>query len=269
MIKCLRMKGKDMPIFDTHAHYDDEAFDEDRDEVLKSLAENGIGKLVDIGASIDSCKRAQKISHEYDFAYCALGVHPTEIGDLNDETCKWLREQCMNDEKCVAVGEIGLDYYWDDTKPEDQKKWFEWQMELAREIEKPIIIHSREAAKDTVDMMKAAKAGEIGGVVHCYSYSKEMAREFLDMDFYFGIGGVLTYKNARKLVETVEYLPLEKIVLETDCPYLSPVPNRGKRNSSLNIPYVVTCMSQIKGISEEEIIKATWDNAHRLYRIAQ
>ena len=258
-------------IFDTHSHYDDDAFSEDRDELIRSLPEYGIGKVVDVGASVESCHLAQELAHRYEYVYCALGVHPTEIGGLMEdgaeENRKWLKEQLLTDPKCVALGEIGLDYYWDDTKPEDQKKWFEWQLELAREVKKPVIIHSREAAKDTADIMRAHRAGEIGGVVHCYSYSKEMAREFLDMDFYFGIGGVLTYKNARKLVETVEYLPLERIVLETDCPYLSPVPNRGKRNSSLNIPYIVTTMSQIKGISEEEIINMTWKNAHRLYRM--
>lgn len=258
-------------IFDTHAHYDDDAFNEDRDELLKSLPELGIGKVVDVGASIASSHMAQALAQKYEHVYCALGVHPEEIagfmGADSEENCRWLREQLINEPKCVALGEIGLDYYWDTTTPEDQKKWFEWQLELAREVNKPVIIHSREAAKDTADIMRDHKAGEIGGVVHCYSYSREMAREFLDMDFYFGIGGVLTYKNARKLVETVEYLPLEKIVLETDCPYLSPVPNRGKRNSSLNIPYIVTVMSQIKGISEDEIIKATWENAHKLYRM--
>ena len=256
------------PIFDTHSHYDDEAFDEDREEVLKALKEGGIGRIVDVGAGIQSSKRALDLALSHDFVYCALGVHPDEIADLNDETCAWLEKQCIEQPKCVAVGEIGLDYHWDVHSHDEQKKWFEWQLELARHVKKPVIIHSRDAAGDTADVMKACRAGEIGGVVHCYSYSAEMAREFLKMDFYFGIGGVLTYKNARKLVETVEYVPLEKIVLETDCPYLSPVPHRGERNTSLNIPFVIARMAEIKGVSEDEIRRITWENACRMYGLA-
>lgn len=256
-----------IPIFDTHAHYDDEAFDEDRDRFLAGLPEEGIGKVVDVGAGIPSSRAAQNLAKQYDHVYCALGVHPSEVADLNPETCEWLRQQAATDPKCLAIGEIGLDYYWEGPTHESQKEWFGWQLDLAKEIGKPVIIHSREAARDTADVMIAHHAEEIGGVVHCYSYSAEMAREFLAMGFYFGIGGVLTYKNARKLVETVEYLPLDRIVLETDCPYLSPVPNRGKRNSSLNLPYVVKKMAEIKGISEEEVRRATWKNAHDLYRL--
>lgn len=254
-------------IFDTHAHYDDEAFDEDRDAIITSLPANGVGKVCDIGASVESCHKALELAKKYDHFYCALGVHPEEIQGLNDESCKWIEENAKSFEKCVAIGEIGLDYHWEGNSRENQKKWFEYQLDLARRVAKPVIIHSRDAAKDTADIMRDMKAGEIGGVVHCYSYSAEMAREFLDMDFYFGIGGVLTYKNARKTVETVEYLPLEKIVLETDCPYLSPVPNRGQRNDSTNIKYVVEKISEIKGISSEEVIRVTCENAHRLYRL--
>ncbi len=254
-----------IPIFDTHSHYDDEAFDEDREEVLKALTEGGIGKIVDVGAGIPSSKRALDLALSHDFIYCALGVHPDEIADLNDETCGWLEREAAGQQKCVAVGEIGLDYHWNVHSHDEQKKWFEWQLELARRIGKPVIIHSRDAARDTADVMKACKAGEIGGVVHCYSYSAEMAKEFLEMDFYFGIGGVLTYKNARKLIETVEYVPLERIILETDCPYLSPVPHRGERNTSLNIPFVIAKMAEIKGVSEDEIRRITWENAHRMY----
>lgn len=256
------------PIFDTHSHYDDEAFDEDRDTLLNSLKAGGVGKVVDVGAGIPSSKRALELANKYDFVYCALGVHPDEVGDLNEETCAWLEKAAGEQPKCVAVGEIGLDYHWDVHPREVQKKWFEWQLELARRLNKPVIIHSRDAAKDTAEVMKACRAGEIGGVVHCYSYSAEMAREFLDMDFYFGIGGVLTYKNARKLVETVEYVPMEKILLETDCPYLSPVPHRGERNSSLNIPFVVARIAEIKGISEEEVRRITWENAHKMYGLS-
>lgn len=255
------------PIFDTHAHYDDEAFDEDRDTLLAHLPEEGIARVVDVGASLASCKKVLEIAARYDYIYAAIGVHPSETGELDEENFVWLRENCQT-EKCVAVGEIGLDYHWPDPEREIQKKWFLRQLDLAREISKPVIIHSREAAKDTADLMQAAHAEEIGGVIHCYSYSKEMAKTFLDMGFYFGIGGVLTFKNAVKLKEAVAYIPMDRMVLETDCPYLAPVPNRGKRNYSGYIPYVVTEMAQVKGISEEEVRAAAWKNAHDLYRMS-
>ncbi len=255
-------------IFDTHAHYDDEAFDTDREELLLQLPQQGIARVVNVGASLASCKKTIELMENYDYIYGALGVHPSETAELTEEGIQWLEQQCRH-EKCLAVGEIGLDYYWDEPEREVQKKWFVKQLNLARQIQLPVIIHSRDAAKDTVDIMTAEKAGEIGGVVHCYSYSKETARTFLDMDFYFGIGGVLTFKNAKKLKEAVEYIPMNRIVLETDCPYLAPDPNRGKRNSSLNLPYVVAAMAAIKGISEEEVRKEAWENSLRLYRMEQ
>lgn len=253
-------------IFDTHAHYDDEAFDADREELLESLPRNGIAKVVNVGASIASCRRTIELMERYGFIYGAVGIHPNETADLTEEDIIWLKQQCRLD-KCVAVGEIGLDYYWDEPERNIQKAWFARQLKLAGEVKLPVIIHSRDAAKDTVDLMTAEKAGETGGVIHCYSYTKEMAKAFLDMGFFFGIGGVLTFNNARKLKEAVEYIPMDRIVLETDCPYLAPVPNRGRRNSSLNISYVVRAMAQIKGISEEEVRAAAWENAHRLYRM--
>lgn len=253
-------------IFDTHAHYDDEAFDEDREELLSGLPGQGIARVVNVGASLASCKKTLELMDRYDYIYGAIGVHPSDTGELNEENFKQIQEGCSH-EKCLAVGEIGLDYYWDEPEREIQKKWFVRQLALAREVKLPVVIHSREAAKDTVDIMTAEHAEEIGGVVHCYSYTKETAKIFLDMGFYFGIGGVLTFKNAKKLKEAVEYIPMDRIVLETDCPYLAPEPNRGKRNNSLNIPYVVTAMSQLKGISEEEVRKAAWENAVKLYRM--
>lgn len=254
------------PIFDTHAHYDDEAFDEDRDALLAELPENGIARVVNVGASLASCGRTIEIMNRYDYIYGAIGVHPSETAELNDEAFEWLRQQCQL-EKCVAVGEIGLDYYWDEPDRELQKEWFRRQLNLARELAKPVIIHSRDAAKDTVDLMTEEHAEEIGGVIHCYSYTKETAEVFLKMGFYFGIGGVLTFKNAKKLKEAVAYIPLDRIVLETDCPYLASEPNRGKRNSSLNIPYVVKALAEIKGVEEEAVRKAAWENAHKLYRL--
>lgn len=254
------------PIFDTHAHYDDEAFDEDRDALLAELPENGIARVVNVGASLASCGRTIELMNRYDYIYGAIGVHPSETAELNDEAFEWLRQQCQL-EKCVAVGEIGLDYYWNEPDRELQKEWFRRQLNLAKELAKPVIIHSRDAAKDTVDIMTEEHAEEIGGVIHCYSYTKETAEVFLKMGFYFGIGGVLTFKNAKKLKEAVAYIPLDRIVLETDCPYLAPEPNRGKRNSSLNIPYVVKALAEIKGVEEETVRKAAWENAHKMYRL--
>lgn len=251
-------------IFDTHAHYDDEAFDVDRDEMLTQLKEHGIEAVTNVGASMKSCKATLELTRKYPFVYGAVGVHPNETGELSEADMNWLLESAM-EEKIVAVGEIGLDYYWEEPDHETQKKWFVRQLALAEKVKLPIIIHSREAARDTLDIMKAEQAGKLGGVIHCFSYSKEMAREYLNMGFYLGIGGVVTFKNAKKLKEVVEYMPMEQMVLETDCPYLAPVPNRGRRNSSFNLPYVVREISQIKNLPAEQIIQITSENAKRLY----
>ena len=251
-------------IFESHAHYDDDAFDEDREELLTSLREHGIDKVINVGASLEGCKITLQLMRQYPFIYGAMGVHPSETGELSEENLMWLREQCTAD-KVVAVGEIGLDYHWKEPEVRIQKLWFERQMELAREVDLPMIIHSREAAKDTLDIMQALRAGEIGGVIHCFSYTKEIAREYLRMGFYFGIGGVITFHNAKKLKEAVEFIPMSNILLETDSPYLAPEPNRGKRNSSLNLPYVAQEIAAIKGISYEEVVRITEENAERLF----
>lgn len=255
-------------IFESHAHYDDEAFDTDRESLLSELPAKGIGYVVNVAADLASVTATLALAEKYSYIYGALGVHPSSASELNEETFLWLQDKLAHP-KAVAVGEIGLDYYWD--KEEEvqarQREWFARQLELARELHKPVIIHSRDAARDTCDVMKAQQAQEIPGVVHCYSYSKEMAREFLNMNYYFGIGGVLTYKNARKLVEAAAYIPMERILLETDSPYLSPAPYRGKRNSSLNLPYVVEALAQIKGISTEEVEAITCHNARTLFGI--
>lgn len=253
-------------IFDTHAHYDDEAFNEDREELLSGMREQGIEKIVNIGAGFESNEITLELARKYDFIKAAFGIHPEFADKLNEENFKRIEELCRLDE-CVAVGEIGLDYYWPEPDPALQKPWFERQMDLAKRIGKPIVVHSRDAAQDTYEMMKSAGARDIGGVIHCFSYSKEMAKQFIDMNFFIGIGGVLTFKNSRKLKEVVEYIPLEHMVLETDCPYLAPVPFRGKRNSSLLLPHVVDAISEIKGISRQEVEQVTWDNAHKLYRL--
>lgn len=253
-------------LFDTHAHYDDESFDDDREELLRALPMEGIGKVVNVGASLSTCKSTRALAEQYDYIYCALGVHPGDTAELTEESMEWLRQQCQFG-KCVAVGEIGLDYHWDRSDHDIQKKCFLRQLELARECGKPVVIHSRDAAKDTVDIMTSAKCQEIGGVIHCFSYTKETAKIFLDMGFYIGIGGVLTFKNAKKLAEVAEYAPMDRIVLETDCPYLAPEPYRGRRNCSVLLSYVVEALAQIKGITEEEVRQAAWKNAHALYRL--
>ncbi|MBR6664536.1 MAG: TatD family hydrolase [Lachnospiraceae bacterium] len=251
-------------IIDTHAHYDDKAFDEDRAELLQSMQGAGVERIVNIGSSLGACKRTIQLMEQYDFVYGALGIHPTDSGELTESDIEWIRENCAL-EKCVAVGEIGLDYYWDEPDRAIQRKWFVRQLALAREVKLPVVIHSRDAAQDTVDIMKAENARDLGGVVHCYSYSKELAKTFLDMGFYFGIGGVVTFGNGRKLKEVVEYLPLDRMVLETDSPYLAPVPFRGKRNDSRKLTHVVEQIAQIKGISLEEVQKTTTRNAYNLY----
>ena len=255
-------------IFDTHAHYDDEAFDEDRDSLLKSLPENGIESAVNVSSNIASVQATLALIKKYPFLYGAVGIHPNETGELDESRFQWL-EQMTQMPKVVAVGEIGLDYYWDEPEREIQKEWFVRQLNMARKVKLPVIIHSRDAAKDTLDIMKGEKSWEIGGVIHCFSYGKEIAKEYLDMGFFLGIGGVLTFQNGKKLKEVAEYAPLEQIVLETDCPYLSPVPNRGRRNSSLNLLYVVKALADIRHISEQEVIDITNQNAKRLYRIQQ
>ncbi len=254
-------------IIDSHAHYDDEKFNEDREELIASLTANGIEYVVNIGSSIAACRRTMELISKYDFFYGALGLHPCDVADVSDEDFEWLRNEIATNPKVRAVGEIGLDYYWNDPEPSVQKPWFERQIEMARELKKPIVVHSRDAAKDTYDMMAALRCGEIGGVVHCFSYAVEEARKYLDMDFYIGVGGVITFKNGKKLKEVVEFAPLEKILLETDCPYLAPEPYRGKRNSSLYIPHIVTEIAAIKGVSEEEVIRVTNENAKKMYNI--
>ena len=254
-------------IFDTHAHYDDEAFDEDREKLLERMQNRGVEYIVNVGASMASCKSTIGLIRRFPYVYGALGVHPDEVSELTEEDYKWL-ERSINKPKIVAVGEIGLDYHWNDNK-DVQIAAFERQMNMAREAELPIIIHSRDAAQDTYEVMKSNKADEIGGVVHCFSYAKEMAEKFLDMGFYLGIGGVVTFNNAKKLREVVEYMPMEKMVIETDCPYLTPEPNRGKRNDSFYLPYVVNKIAEIKGLSPSEVIDITSENAKDLYGIGR
>ena len=250
-------------IFETHAHYDDAKFDTDREMLLADLPQRGISPVINVGSSIATTKTTLSLAQEYPFLYAAVGVHPSDVDDLNEDTYAWLRQQTTL-QKTVAVGEIGLDYYWDKENHDLQKEWFIRQLDLARKKEKPVIIHSREAAADTMEIMKEYASG-LRGVIHCYSYSAEMAKEYVKMGYYIGIGGVVTFKNAKKLKQVVQEIPLESIVLETDCPYLAPVPYRGKRNSSLYLPYVAEEIAALKGAAAEDVVLQTEENARKLY----
>lgn len=253
-------------IFETHAHYEDKKFDEDRETLLQSLPENGIGTVVNVSSSLETIEQIIELTKKYPFIYGAVGIHPEECAQLDENSFSYVRKMAQTD-KVLAIGEIGLDYYWDEPAREIQKRWFEEQIELARELALPMIIHSRDAAADTQSILKSHKAEEIGGVIHCFSYGREMAAEFLKMNFYLGIGGIVTFKNARKLKEVVEYAPIERILLETDCPYMAPIPNRGSRNSSLNLVYVAKEIANIKGLDYDKVIEITERNARTMYHM--
>ena len=252
-------------IFDTHAHMDDSWFDEDRRELLESMKDNGVETIVNIAADTKSLKSTIKLVDEYDFVFGALGVHPDEVYEMSEDDYKWIEDN-LSHPKIVAVGEIGMDYHREHDK-NVQREAFERQMDIARRNDMPIVVHSRDAANDTYEIMKANNAQDLGGVIHCFSYEKEMARQFLDMNYYIGVGGVVTFKNGRKLKEVVEYTPIDRIVLETDAPYLAPVPFRGKRNDSRYIKYVAEEVARIKNMTYDEVVEVTKQNALKMYRI--
>lgn len=255
-------------IFDTHAHYDDDAFDADRETLLLSMQENGIGTLINVCASVHGLGNTVELMEKYPFIYGAIGVHPDDAGEMTQETLEQIRTLSRH-EKAVAIGEIGLDYYWhkEEQEHEIQKKMFRAQMDIAREEKLPFMIHSRDAAEDTLQIVKEyMQGGMYGGIIHCFSYSKEIAQQYLNMGLYLGIGGVVTFKNAKKLKEVVEMAPLSQIVMETDCPYMSPEPYRGKRNSSLNLPFVAQKIAELKGITAAEVIEITEQNARNLLK---
>ncbi len=257
-------------IFDTHAHYDDEQFDGDRAEVLEKIRTAGVKKVVNIGCNLKSSRASVKMAESVSGFYAAVGIHPSDAGECDDAAVKELRT-LAHGKGVVAIGEIGLDYHWNDYPAEIQREAFVRQLELAKELDMPVVIHSREAAAETFDIMKKhayelEKGGKKSrGVIHCYSGSCEMAMDYAALGYYIGLGGVLTYKNARRAVETAEKIPLQKLVIETDCPYLSPVPNRGKRNDSSNLKYVVEKLCEIRHMEEKELLAVLWENSHSLY----
>ena len=254
-------------IFDTHAHYDDRQFENDRYSLLDSMKEAGIGTIVNNAADLESVETSLELAHRYDFVYAAVGVHPENAYELDDSKLLWLRDK-SHDLKAVAIGEIGLDYHYPDNPDRDiQIKWFRAQLRLALEEKLPVVIHSRDAAADTMEIMKEAASKGIVADIHCYSYSPEQALEYVKMGFYIGVGGVITFKNGKKLKQTVDKIPLDRILLETDCPYMAPEPFRGSRNSSVYLPYVVKAIADIKGVTPQEVIDITEQTARKFYGI--
>ena len=251
-------------IFDTHAHYDDQAFDIDREQLLYSLKEDKVEYVVNMGASLRGVRDSVSLASHYPFVYAAVGIHPDEVGCMDDEVMGQLRSLCRL-EKTVAVGEIGLDYHWNVESKEVQKKWFAAQLHLAQEVGLPVNVHSRDAAQDTFDVIRMEHAGTTGGIIHCYSGSLEMAREYVKMGYYLGIGGVVTFKNAKTLKQVVREIPLEYLVTETDCPYLAPEPFRGKRNDSRNIRYVIQEIARLKEMEEIRTEEILFENARKVY----
>ena len=251
-------------IFDTHAHYDDSRFDEDRDELLSSLSEKGVSHIINCGCDFKSSLTTLALAEKYDFIYAASGVHAHEAEEATEEDLQKISELYKN-EKVVAVGEIGLDYHYDFSPRERQIEVFERQIKLANELDLPVIVHDREAHEDTMKLLKKYRPK---GVVHCFSGSAESAKEIVKLGMYIGIGGAVTFKNAKKPVGVVEYLPLDRLLLETDAPYMTPVPFRGKRCDSAHIAYTAEKIAEIKGIDVQELIDICNENAKRLFGIA-
>lgn len=286
-------------IFESHAHYEDPAFDEDREELLQKLHGGLIETIVDVGSTLESSRQALELAKSHGFIYAAVGIHPEEIKDfgipgqmikeeVDGRECTnfypddfpteadWHENPVMQeiirmaqDDRCVSIGEIGLDYYWvkDEKARAWQKYFFKAQLELAREMDLPVIVHSREAAEDTMNIMREACAGGVKAVIHSYSYSPEQACEYIDLGCYIGVGGVVTFKNGKKLKEVVKKIPLERILVETDCPYMAPEPFRGMRNDSGYLPYIVKRIAQIKEETEYRVMETTKENGYDFYRI--
>ncbi|MFA6941037.1 MAG: TatD family hydrolase [Clostridiaceae bacterium] len=252
-------------IFDSHAHYDDEEFDKDRDEIINSLKENNVASVLNCGASLEGSFATAELTKKYDFFYGAVGIHPEFANIINEEVIGKLREMTKFN-KIRAIGEIGLDYYYEENPDREiQKKAFIRQMELAEEVKLPVILHIRDAYSDAIGIMKSFK--NVKGVVHCFSGSPEIARECLKLGYYIGFTGVITFKNAKKIVDTASIVPLDRILVETDCPYMTPVPFRGKRNYSPYIKYILDRLSAIKGVNIKEMEEYTTNNAKNLLNI--
>ena len=254
-------------LFDSHAHLNDERFDEDREELIASLKEKQVDLVVNPGADIKSSINSVNLANQYNFIYAAVGVHPHDVGELDDTAIDTLRKLATDNEKVVAIGEIGLDYYYDNSPREVQKEWFKKQIELANELKLPIIIHDRDAHGDTFEIIKNTKSPEIGCVLHCYSGNVELAKEYVKMGCYISIPGTVTFKNNKKTREVAKEIPLEYLLIETDSPYMAPEPHRGKSNDPSLVAFVADKIAQEKGISYEAVCKATKENAKKLFNI--
>ncbi len=253
-------------LFDSHAHYNDERFSRDRDAVLSSMPENNVGLIMNSCSSLYEAEDIFEICEKFPFVYASVGVHPHETEGLGEEDMSTLKELAGRP-KVKAIGEIGLDYFYDNSPRGLQKKWFARQVDLAREVKLPVIIHDRDAHKDCMDILRGCSVREIGGVFHCYSGSADMAREILEWGMYIAFGGSLTFKKSARPAEVAKYVPLDRIVIETDCPYLTPEPHRGERNSSLRLHYVAERLAEIKGVSVQAIEDATYENAKKCFNI--
>ena len=251
-------------LFDTHAHMNDPAFDEDREEVLLGLKDKGVSRMMNIGCCLESSRDCVAMAEKYPFVYATVGTHPDSADEVDEAVLEEYRQMAQHP-KVMAIGEIGLDYYYEDIPIEIQQKAFRMQMELARELDLPVIVHERDAHNDGLAIVKEFPT--VKGVFHCYSGSAEMARQLVNLGWYIGFTGVLTFKNARKAVETAASIPLDRIVLETDCPFMSPEPFRGKRNHPGKLYRMAEKLAEIRGISLEEVHTATFENGKRLYRI--
>lgn len=252
-------------IFDTHSHYDDEQFDTDRNELLKTIHQSGVSSIVSCGCDIETTEFNKRLSDKYGFLYFAAGFHPECLEDADITELERIKEyvQC---EKCVAIGEIGLDYHWMSSSKEKQKDFFTAQIQLAKELDMPVIVHDREAHGDTLNILKETKPK---GVVHCFSGSREMAKEIIKLGMYIGLNGVVTFKNARKSLEVVKDIPLDRLVLETDCPYLAPEPVRGRRNDSSLIPHIAERLAGELNMDAQTLLDITSENAKKLYNLKQ
>ena len=254
-------------LFDSHAHLNDERFDGDREELINSLKAKGVDLVLNPGACIETSKSSVELANKYDFIYAAVGVHPHDVGEMTEDDIETLRKLALENEKVKAIGEIGLDYYYDNSPREIQKKWFKRQIELANELKLPIIIHDRDAHGDTFEIIKNTKSPEIGCVLHCYSGNVELAKEYVKMGCYISIPGTVTFKNNKKTREVAKEIPLEYLLIETDSPYMAPEPHRGKRNDPSLVQFVADKIAQEKGISYEQVCEATKENAKRFFNI--
>lgn len=254
-------------LFDTHAHYDDEKFDMDRLQVISKARESGVSYIVNAASDIVSAKKSISLARQFDFIYAAVGVHPHNAADMDDDSINVLASLAA-ESKVVAIGEIGLDYYYDNSPREMQKYWFAEQIKLARSLKLPIIVHDRDAHEDAMKIIRDENAKDVGGVFHCYSGSIEMAKEVLKNNFYIAIGGAITFKNAKRLIEVARFVPHDRLLIETDCPYMTPEPYRGKRNDSSHVRIIAQKIAGIRGVSLDEMAHITTENAKKLFRVS-